>query len=276
MPVLACFACLAGVTSAAGQAAEVLYEKRAPGVLDRSVLVDRRDFSVELAESLAWDFLAAYRGLMLSKLTIFVDREAEVRFSGGKRVSHPSYYDAARYHDDPDWRPTVAEMLHIGESAILRVALPDGAIRSKVLLGSNPLEIRLPGIEAEILWVYVGEYGPKPSVIGIRVYVRLAGELSQDRAQRIAEKVWSRIPYRDVKVTVRTDEWFIESGGYPWVNPFLPPAPLPPYEEFAKSERYFCSNWIDKGCMHFAGILHPVELNKQPPLQKKEGAAPRQ
>lgn len=270
--VLACLVCLAAAASAIGQKAQVLYEKSAPGLLDRSVLVDRRDFSVELAESLAWDFLAAYRGLNLSKLTIFVDRKAEVRWRGGKGMSHPSYYDANLYHGDPEWRPTVAEMLHIGDSAILRVALPDGAIRTKVLLGSNPLEIRLPGIEAEILWVHFSQPDYSPEAISVEIYVRLTGELTQERAERIAEEVWTRIPYRDVTVTVRTDEWFIESGGYPWVNPFVPPAPLPLYEEFARSEKYFCSDLIEKGCMHFAGILHPVELAKPTP----EGAAPPQ
>lgn len=273
--VLACFVCLSAAGSAAGQGVEALYEKSAPGLLDRSVLVDKRDFSPELVESLAWDFLAAYRGMMLSKLTIFVERAAEVRWRGGKGMSHPSYYDATLYHGDPEWRPTVAEMLHIGDSAILRVRLPDGAIRSKVLMGSNPLEIRLPGIDAEILWVHFGEYGFEPSVVGIEVYVRLAGKLSSQRVERIAKELWNRIPYRYVEIAVRSDEWFIESGGYPWVNPFLPVAPLPPYEEFAKSEKFLCSNLIERSCMHFVGILHPVELVKPRPDSRREGAAPR-
>lgn len=271
--VLACLVCLAAAASATGQKAQVLYEKSAPGLVDRSVLVDKRDFSMKLAKSLAWDFLAAYRGLNLSKLTIFVDRDAEVRWRGGKSMSHPSYYDAILRQDGPTWRPTVAEMVHIGGAAILRVALPDGTIRSKVLLGSNPLEIRLPGIEAEILWVYVGEYGPEPSVIGIRVYVRLRGKLTQDRAQRIAEELWNRISYQDVVVEVRNDEWFIETDGYPWVNPFLPPTPLPPYEEFAKTVEFYCSR--GRACRQ-VGILHPVQLVKPTPDRKPEGASRRQ
>jgi hypothetical protein len=270
--VLACVLCLSAAGPGAGQAAAVLYEKAAPGVLDRAVLVDRRDFSLELAESLAWDFLAAYRGLYLSKLTIFVERAAEVRWRGGKSMSHPSYYHATLYQEDPEWRPTVAEMLHIGDSAILRVRMPDGDVHSKVLMGSNPLELRLPGIKAEILWVHCGEHGFEPSVVGIQVYVRLAGELSSESARRIADELWNRIPYRYVAIRVRSDEWFIESGGYPWVNPFLPIVPLPPYEEFAKSEAFFCSNLIEKGCMHFVGILHPV---KPLPAARQDGTAPR-
>jgi hypothetical protein len=91
--------------------------------------------------------------------------------------------------------------------------------------------------------------------------------LSLQKAERVAEALWKEILYCDVVVHVRNDEWFIESEGYPWVNPFLPLAPLPPYERFAKTTRYYCSFGGGKGCMEF-GLMYPV-LVKEPdaPIQ---------
>jgi len=240
------------------QETEILHEKIGLGVRDTAVLVAPEEFSVELVERLSREFLDTHRGLSVAKFSVFVDRAAEVRSRFGKAMSHPSYYHAQLDRRDPEWLPTVAEMVQIGPSAILRVRMPDGSLKSLVIRGSNPLQVRLPGLDAEILYVFFGERGVRRELVA-EAAVRTSRDLSSEKAEQIADVLQERMNYINLTVEVRADEWFIESDGYPWINPFLPLTPLPSYEEFAQMITYYCSAKIGKmECTKF-GLMHPVK-----------------
>jgi hypothetical protein len=253
-------------------AAVVLYEKSAPSVVDSAVLVAEHEFSQSRLEGLAREFLETHEALPVKKLSLFVDSRAEVRARFGKAMSHPSYYDSQLRREAGDKLPTVAEVLAFRGSAVLRARMPDGSLWSKVLNRSDPLRIKLPGIDAEILYVHFHEWGFNRSALAIQIFVRLAAELSPDKAERIAAALWKDIPYSDVVVHVRNDEWFIESEGYPWTNPFLPVSPLPSYKQFSKTKEYYCSVAGGKGCMEF-GLMYPVP--SKGPDAAPQGGRPR-
>jgi len=261
IPALAISCCLAS-------AAEVLYEKSAPGALDSSVLVAEREFSKEDLERMARQFLDAHETLHVKKLSVFVDKGAEVRLRFGKAMSHPSYYHAQQNRDVHDGLPVVAEVLGLRGSAVLRARMPDGSIWSNLLQGSDPLRIKQPGVDAEILFVHFHEWGFNGSDLAVQIFVKVIGGLSVEKAERVAETLWKEIPYSGVVVVVRNDEWFIESEGYPCVNPYLPLALLPPYERFAKTTLYYCSFGGSKGCMEF-GLMYPVPA-KEPDAPIRE------
>jgi hypothetical protein len=91
----------------------------------------------------------------------------------------------------------------------------------------------------------------------ISVFVELSTDLTMGAAEEVSRLVMKRFGEVNVTVVIRSDEWFIEYGGYPEINPFLPVEILPSYAEFARTSTYYCSQQVEMRCMKF-GLMNPV------------------
>lgn len=144
----------------------------------------------------------------------------------------------------------MAEMVAIGDAAVLKVRYWDCKVYRKVLRGVDPLEIRIPGFRGEVLHV---AYSLIPESlrdesnerIWLHFYVRTDMELGKVPGVAVVGHLQRLAGMRNVSVSMRNDIWFIESDSFPLVYRFAEQLVPPTEAQYRQSNTLHC--WPDRG-----------------------------
>lgn len=146
-----------------------------------------------------------------------------------------SIYDQARRSNE------IAEMIAIGDNAVLRMRDANGNVTRRVLAGRDPLQIEVQGVHFEI--VYFTFSVPKPYIFqSASIYVRTAAPLERVPSRELLSSLRPVFPDLGVSVHIRNDAWFINEPGYPFFNPFVEEQ-IPPSPENWKTPTLRCGYW---------------------------------
>jgi hypothetical protein len=174
-------------------------------------------------------------------------RFVQIRMYGETRpvpkADHESYEHWRRFYDQMNAESMpFAEVTAIGQGAVLRFRGTNRSIERIVLRDRDPLSISIEGAPLEILEISVveapGRKGPNKEQAAI--FLKTPAVLTSDVGERVLRKLRQLIPIPIVGVSLRHDEWFITSPGFPIVYPFSEASVPPSAEKYRESVTLHC------------------------------------
>jgi hypothetical protein len=140
----------------------------------------------------------------------------------------------------------IAEMVAIGQDAVLRVSDRNGTLTERILSGKNPLRIAVEGRDFQIVYVAtdipVGKYVRYRE--DIRFFIRTVSPLRVDTEEELFRMLQVVLPNVRVIMNVQNDGLFIDSPDYPFLNPFVRIERPPTREEYLRTKTLRCDNAI--------------------------------
>jgi len=141
-----------------------------------------------------------------------------------------------------------AEMIAIGDDAVLRFRGNTGKFTHKVLRGRDPLIGKMSDREFRIQWMEFWEFGQNTEVPGatqynerIDVFSTVSSSTQLDDVVRLFQNLSTTL--RNVTVNLYASEsgWFPFQDWQPLVNPFLTNFKPPSATQYSTERRFFCS-----------------------------------
>jgi hypothetical protein len=224
----------------------LIHEKRGGGVAERVLRISPGEFEMSQLEARCRTFL---RQTMSSnrfvRLTIDVEGRnnclAEGR--GGAEISLAQWLDLyLRYFRRKCPR---VEAIAFEGSAVMRYQDLHGRTGRVVLVGHDPLLLKVDGIDLEILHarasgvprVYLRQrWEPYQLHFSLRTSERLSSDLGRKATIRLQQAV--RLSY--LSVDIRNDKLFALAWSFPVAYPFESAEPPPPLEQLQRSEHVTC------------------------------------
>ena len=225
----------------------VLREVNRAGMRQKSVAMDAGSFTLAHVERFSRAELASKPRLNFIQLVMYGDK-------GGAPLPKPSHLTYEHWrglHDSLGRSPNeIAEMVAIGNDAVLRMREANGNIRRRVLTGKDPLRIEIDGAHFEI--VYVAFTAPSASILQrADVYVKTESELKVEAGLGLLGKLQPVFPDLELFLAIRNDAWFIYEPSYPFSNPFVEERNPPTAEECAKTRTLKCGRWSGAASCRF-------------------------
>jgi len=218
---------------------QVMYERVLTAGVDRCLLIGDSDFTPAHLQRESSDFLDSYPHLKLGRLFMATTTDRALAASG-KGMFHYDYpYWLARVETERKKRGRTAELIKVGDSAVLRVEWDEGDVQEIVLRGTNILHWNVNGLKVDLKWLSTS----KAFLTGqtsLNVALGTTDPLREGDAVAIATDLDARLGIRPVWYQVRTDPWFVSDDFYPWVNPFYPITAKPSLQEYLKTYSYLC------------------------------------
>lgn len=238
-----------------GFSQQVLYERQGPGLIDRTIVVPRAQFSKALALRLSQDFVRAHRSKKLARLLIVTERHDGASYQFGKGQFHTTYYQwLDHFADQLSQIGPQAEVLKLGSSAAVRIRSAEGNIEEVALGGGDVFRLLAAGMKLELLHLSIGP----SSILGqlqVNFFLQAERGVSAQEALRITRKIRASVGFPRISVSIRPDGWFIGSGtSYPWVHPFDRNTKPPSWEKYSGSVEVFCGTAPKLVCDDKAGL----------------------
>jgi hypothetical protein len=143
----------------------------------------------------------------------------------------------------------VAELITMGDSAVLLIRDRQGRITSQVLQGDDPRMLIINGIRVRLLYFNTAGPGRPETEPWLQMYAAADGELSEPLAREALLNLAARVPYKTVYLEMRADVWFINEHGYP-VMPAFEESQPPARDQFIDSKTVVCRHWgNDTSCI---------------------------
>jgi len=114
----------------------------------------------------------------------------------------------------------LAELVAVGNNAVLRVRDRTGAVSKRVLMGRDPLRFEILGQGFEVLHMEFIDTSPSSRQQRVNIYLRTKAELKQQYGLRVLALIRNWFEELEVYAYIRNDGWFIYESGYPFANPF--------------------------------------------------------
>lgn len=222
-----------------GVGPRVVYDTTLSAGLDRCVLIDQSEFTLSRLEKESSDFLASNPRLKFSRLFMATTMDRALAASGKGMFHYDFGYWLERVEAESKKGGRTAELIQIGDSAVLRVEREKGQAQEIVLRGTNILHWRVNGLSVDLKWVSTSK-AFLTGQISLNVALGITDALAEKDALAITEHLDAELGVRPVWYTVRADPWFVTSDSYPWVNPFYPFPGKPSREEYMKTYSYLC------------------------------------
>lgn len=235
----------------------------------RSVIVPPESFTLPQLRSLAQEFLgmAAARH-DLAALSVFTDVHDAAMATTANRDSYKQwrlYYDAALSR-----QIRTADVVAIGDNAVLRVREAHGRVVQQIISGTNPLVFEVDGTAVEILVVRFrrgtrfDQCDPGTALSPI-VYAKASNPLSTRLCKAAAARVAGLLKERKLFIMFRPDQWFISSGSFPVPYPFAKDEPPPSEEAYNRTITLSCSVLCEQGpaCVQTQGSLQKQKSRKE-------------
>jgi hypothetical protein len=201
---------------------------------------DPGEFSEAYVEHLATAELRRHPRSRFVQLLIYGSK-------GGPPLSKPDHvsfdYWRRMYETSVGSPNELAEMISIGNDAVLRVHGAAGNVSVKVLSGKNPLVVRVGDGTFEIVHFSFSTsmaYGKQADV-----YLRTASPLADESGLAVLQRLQALFPDLRVSVSVRNDAWFIFERTYPFCNPLVTRSAPPTAEEYSQTKTMVCEHLTD-------------------------------
>jgi hypothetical protein len=136
----------------------------------------------------------------------------------------------------------IAEMISIGNDAVLRVRNRSGHLTRRVLRGKDPLRLEEEEGDLELLHVAI-DWGSPYRLSRVDIYARTGSTLGEDTGMRLWKKLRPLFPSFDLFLYIRNDGWFVYESSYPFVNPFEGESPPPSRERYNRTQTLSCGSW---------------------------------
>ena len=249
---------VAAILAVSLNAQQTLSQKSSRESFGKAVLLEAKDFNEVALVAVARTFLGEHTEKQLAKLLIVTnkDRGWMVKYGAPARP-YLSYYLEQRA---PEWQSEgMAELLRVGSDAVLRIRYPDKKLGRIVLQGRDPLKWSMRGIDVEILYVDFPSDGPPPPGSFLMVFVRTSVEPTSEICRSVTTAIQQRFSTPRGAVCIRSDPWFIGSGGVPVEYRFWESRKFPGPVEFIETPRWL-SGWggPDERCLE----LYPTRAPK--------------
>ena len=150
-----------------------------------------------------------------------------------------------------------AQIITVGDSAIMRVRSAGGEVKEKVIMGQNPTLISVAGTALEVLYVAarkrsVFEGAGYQSELDPVVFIRDSGTLTLDRSNEATVQIAQRFGAERAWVSIRNDRWFV-CDQYPPFDPFAGDQP-PSESEYERLPEFGCTVSYEKPhCVQLRG-----------------------
>jgi hypothetical protein len=236
--------CFLSIAMAACSGQEVLYQLEG-SVVQKDFLIQPNDFSSAYVLKLSNSFLHETRNASLAKLTIYTQKPLAFLLRSGKGVTDYSYeFWRSEYSELLPKLSAMAELVKVKDHATLRIRDAEGRVEEIALNGDNVFHGRVNGTEYDLLEVTFRKTLPNSATprVSVNFSIALRQTLSFDSALAIAKCIEGQVGMPDVAIVIRNDRWFVDDQSYPWINPFVPVAQLPTWDQYKDSFSYYCSS----------------------------------
>jgi hypothetical protein len=199
----------------------MLMNNTGPGVTDRLIVLNRPWRHADAESVLRQFFDEMHRQGGLYRLTVVpLKEDAYLSLIHGNDVA--SYeYTTAEIQRLGLPRGPVGQVLGVGGSAIMMFR--EGQSVSKQVLGGmrDPTVLAARGRAFRLLafWLTISRQN-NPTLYGLTLFAKCDRPLSIAAVFALTEQLARLVRLRSLTVQVRTDDWFIESPGFPAVYPF--------------------------------------------------------
>jgi hypothetical protein len=217
-----------------------------------SVIVPRSRFSVAELTRLSLDLMekrpARYRDVWF-----FISESEALTFLNAKVSVDVAYAVWRRAYDALEKLPLpMAQLVSIGDDAVLRVRNPDGTSISRVLSGRDPCELVVNGMPVKLLHFGAFPTRPDGKELRIQVFAYTSGVLNTSLGLAVLRDLMQKLPFTPVSVHIRTDPWFISDVAFP-VFPAFENARPPTEKEYSSSSLLACDTNArgEPGCRLF-------------------------
>lgn len=179
-------------------------------------------------------------------------------YQSGTLTVHPTYemwrsaYEAISALSMP-----VAELILVGDSAVLLFRGADQRFGRYVLRGSDPLKIGLPQGSVSLSHFAVMPASSEGAERRVEAFGWTDVALTDAIGLEVLREVRTRLPFREASVSLRRDPWFIDNPFYP-VAPLIPTEIRPPSQrEFSTSHTLTCGGTVNKEPRCTLFTVHP-------------------
>jgi hypothetical protein len=217
--------------------------------LDAEVQIAPSEFTERHVLDLCRAFMAANSDYTVIRYLVVTDRvDAE------KLIGPPADFDFSAwlylYKKESPLPPPTAELIKLGDKAVVRLKLANGANSERVIGAGSPLTIDFQGESAKILEVKPippGKRGESNYSGGVEFYVQTPAPWTRRLAEDFVKHIQATTGLDNVAIEVEDGPWFV-GAGYPVYNRFLPYTQPPGFEEFKKYTRFYCES-PSGGCL---------------------------
>lgn len=238
------FACLTtrGITAAD----RLVLDRSGGGVAERVLVVRSSEFKLSQLEARCRKYvLNTMPSNRFVRITIDVEGRENCRAEGrgGAEITLAQWFDLyLRYFQRKCPR---VEAIAIDGSAVMRYQDLDGKGGRVLLVGHDPLFMKVDGSDLEILHARAS---PVPKVYlrqrwepySLEFYLRTSAPLSADLGTKAAIQLRQAVRLSYLSVDIRNDKWFPLSWSFPMAYPFEPADPPPSLQSIQRTEYVTC------------------------------------
>ena len=208
-------------------------------VADRAVVISDTEFNKLNVLRLCNKYLDLTVDRRLVKLGVFVDREDALRTTFGLGRSHLDYTTWLRYFNlHKRMSQPFAEMVRIGDGAVVRFRERHGGVERIFLSGHDPLEVQISGSMFEIVRVSVQDVVNRH--LPVHFFVRGRQGLSPRMATALYNCIKRAIGGTEMSLSLRKDGWFVLESDFPAYDPFETDLRPPDENEYFKRPEVYC------------------------------------
>ena len=133
----------------------------------------------------------------------------------------------------------LADVVSIGENAVLEMRDPQHGVRRVVIAGNDPLHLSVKGEPADIIHIgYVPDFVRKPEFIPV-VFVKTTAKLDPAWGLLLYRELTNRLRM-DFALAVRNDTWFLGACVFPVFWAYGEPGSMPTMEEYWRTQSMSC------------------------------------
>jgi hypothetical protein len=220
-------------------AAPVARAEAASETLSREeVLVAPAEFNEPAITRICFERLGRLRPQLLDVWFFRSDADSQI-YRTGTLSAHPTYdtwrraFERIRVATIP-----VAEMVSVGDSAVLLFRGPDQQVSRRVLRGADPTEIDLPEGAVHITHLGLMATRARSAEYRVQVFGWTDARLTAQFGAEVFTVLVRQLGSNRIDLSLRADPWFIDDPAYP-VWPLVNVGP-PMREEFITSPTLTC------------------------------------
>ena len=170
--------------------------------------------------TLSTTFLRKHSTTKIARLFLFTNKNEALRTQFGKGGADYGYTGwLTKFHSAMTDTGCLAEVLRIGRCAVLRVRDFQGNLMTRHLGPCSPFAIVSTDSHIEILYLTLDRLKYSKSVTP-HFYVRSDSPVTQELGRVLAARTMQQFALSRLKLSLRSDEWFVFEERFPLFYPF--------------------------------------------------------
>jgi hypothetical protein len=214
-------------------------------MLDEAFLIPPAEFAEPRVLELCHAFMVANHGYRVLRYFVVTDSTDARRLLGPgvTDIDFPGWLQD--YKTEPQNPPPTAELLKVGEKAVVRFRFRDGKIIERVVGTGNPLEIHYQGEAVKVLDIAPDpprRIGELPYGGGEQFFIQTARPWTFKLAEGFDKFLHAATGLTSIEMTMEDGWWFAGEVSYPIYNRFLAYTQPPTFEQFKRHTRFYCDD----------------------------------